>query len=77
MLEENSTNKTSFANQTIKRNPPRILEALPLYPQGANGAFKNKSISERISDKLSSRFIHSEVNDNHATLVEHARSPMY
>lgn len=77
MSEENSTNKISFVNQTIKRNPPRILEALPLYPQGTNGAFKNKSISERISDKLSSRFIQNEVNDNHSTLVEHARSPMY
>ncbi|KOX78531.1 Osmotic avoidance abnormal protein 3 [Melipona quadrifasciata] len=34
MLEENSTNsKSSLVNQTIKRNPPRILEALPSYPQ--------------------------------------------
>ncbi|KAF3420365.1 hypothetical protein E2986_00290 [Frieseomelitta varia] len=77
MLEENSTNSKS--SQTIKRNPPRILEALPSYPQGTNGAFKpgNKSISDRLSDKLSSRFIHNQVDDNHSTLVEHAGSPMY
>lgn len=80
MLEENSTNsKSSLVNQTVKRNPPRILEALPSYPQGTNGAFKlgNKSMSDRISDKLSSRFIHNQVDDNHSTLLEHARSPMY
>lgn len=72
MLEENSTtnSKSSLVNQTIKRNHPRILEALPSYPQGVNGAFKlgNKSISDRIQN---------QVDDNHSTLVEHAGSPMY
>ena len=80
MLDENSTNSnSSLASQTIKRNPPRILEALPSYPQGTNGAFKlgNKSISDRMSDKLSSRFIHNQVDDSHSTLVEQAGSPMY
>ncbi|CAK9801024.1 Osmotic avoidance abnormal protein 3 [Anthophora quadrimaculata] len=75
MLEE----KSSFLNHTTKKNPPRILEALPSYPQGTNGAIKfgNKSISERISDKLSSRFIENEVTENHPTLVGHAHSPTY
>ncbi|KOC65073.1 Osmotic avoidance abnormal protein 3 [Habropoda laboriosa] len=79
MLDESSLNKSSFLNQTVKKNPPRILEALPSYPQGTNGAIKfgSKSISERISDKLSSRFIENEVTDNHPTLVGHARSPTY
>lgn len=79
ILDENSINKGSLLNQTMKRNPPRILEALPSYPQGTNGAFKfgNRSISMRISDKISSRFIHNEAGDNHSTLVEHARSPTY
>ncbi|CAL7938713.1 unnamed protein product [Xylocopa violacea] len=79
MSEENSLNKGGFLNQTVKKNPPRILEALPSYPQGTNGGLKfgSKSISERISDKLSSRFIQNDADDNLPTLVGHARSPTY
>lgn len=79
MFDENCLNKGSFSNQTVKRNPPRILEALPSYPQGGNGASKpgNKIVSDRISDKLSSRFNHDDVAEGLPTLVGHARSTTY
>ncbi|XP_029045056.2 osmotic avoidance abnormal protein 3-like [Osmia bicornis bicornis] len=73
MAEENSLNKSSFHNQTVKKHPPRILEALPSYPQSAL-KFENKSISDRISDKISSRF--NEVADNRS-MVGQTGSPMY
>lgn len=82
-LEENSiNNKSCLVNQAIKRNPPRILEALPSQRnlQGTNlGAFKfgNRATSDRISDKLSSAFVRDQADDDRSTLVEHARSPTY
>ncbi|XP_017881491.1 osmotic avoidance abnormal protein 3-like [Ceratina calcarata] len=73
-MDENSVNKCSF----FKKNPPRILEALPSYPQGMNGGFKfgNKPSSEKMSDKLSPRLIQNEVVDD-TTYARHARSPTY
>ncbi|XP_050491691.1 osmotic avoidance abnormal protein 3-like isoform X2 [Bombus huntii] len=81
-LEENSiNNKSCLVNQAIKRNPPRILEALPSQRNlhGTNVAFKfgNKATSDRISDKLSSAFVRDQADDDRSTLVEHARSPTY
>ncbi|XP_031834045.1 osmotic avoidance abnormal protein 3 isoform X2 [Nomia melanderi] len=74
LLEENSMTKGLFPS-AIKRNPPRILEALPSYPQGTNGGIKfgNKILS----DKLSSRLIENEADGNRPTLVGHTRSPTY
>ncbi|XP_043250453.1 osmotic avoidance abnormal protein 3-like [Colletes gigas] len=78
MAEENSLNKCPFLNMA-KKNPPRILEALPSYPQGTNGTIKfgNKAVSERISEKLSTRLIQNEAVESRPTLVGHARSPTY
>ncbi|XP_076396060.1 osmotic avoidance abnormal protein 3 isoform X2 [Megachile rotundata] len=66
MSDDNSLNKGSF----VKKHPPRILEALPSYPQSAF-KFNNKSIS----DKMSSSFIHNGVTDN--PMVGHTDSTMY
>ncbi|KZC12163.1 Osmotic avoidance abnormal protein 3 [Dufourea novaeangliae] len=75
MLEGNPVNKAFFP----KRHPPRILEALPSYPQGTNGGlrFGGKSISEEMSEKLSTRLIHDDTVEHQSTLIGHARSPTY
>lgn len=74
--EEN--NKSSFAS-AVRRNPPRILEALPSYPQGANGSIKFgiTSIQEKMNDKVSTRLLHNETVDRCPPLLGPARSPTY
>ncbi|XP_076230958.1 osmotic avoidance abnormal protein 3 [Calliopsis andreniformis] len=76
MSEEN--NKGSLLS-AMKRNHPRILEALPSYPQGTNGTakFGMKPLSETMSDKVSTRLLHNEATDSCPTLLGPARSPTY
>ncbi|XP_078042937.1 osmotic avoidance abnormal protein 3 isoform X1 [Augochlora pura] len=78
MLEDASMTRGLYPT-AVKRNPPRILEALPAYPQGTNGGIKfgNKPVPERITDKLSTRLIQNEASENRPALVGHARSPTY
>ncbi|XP_076293820.1 osmotic avoidance abnormal protein 3 isoform X2 [Lasioglossum baleicum] len=74
MSEDTSVTKGLYPT-AMKRNPPRILEALPSYPQGTNGSIKfgNKAVAERIS----SRLIQNETSENRSPLVDHDRSPTY
>ncbi|XP_014467404.1 PREDICTED: osmotic avoidance abnormal protein 3-like [Dinoponera quadriceps] len=83
-VDEQLPNRTynSFVG-TVKKPPPRILEALPSYPQG-NAPFKSsvgettlKGISER---GLPSRLIHDNddySNRHHPFHIGHPISPTY
>ncbi|KAG7200738.1 hypothetical protein KM043_001287 [Ampulex compressa] len=80
VFDENPSSKTyaTFVNHS-RRNPPRILAALPSYPHGRTSLrVIDKSSSEKIADRITSRLMHDEeVSTRGNYHVARAGSPIY